>query len=195
MSSSIRVLVAVGLLVGCSEAPPGAIRIQASGEGELFIDARPSGSLVHDTVIELPEGSHVVEARRNDQILSSQTVDVRSSQVLTVAVRGYIPPPPPPPALPPPPPPPEGAPATPSRSDIVRAMNAIAPAVSECGQGAHGLAPVRIVFGPGGQVTTANVSGGNFPPAVRACIARAARGATVPPFRNPTFSVNYPFRL
>ena len=62
--------------------------------------------------------------------------------------------------------------------------------------GAHGLAPVRIVFsGSNGHVTSANVSGGNFAGPVRSCIARAVRGARVPPFRQATFSVNYPFRL
>lgn len=75
------------------------------------------------------------------------------------------------------------------------AMNSVQGAVSACGNGAHGLAPVRIVFGNNGRVRSANVSGGNFPGPVRSCIARAVRGARVPAFRNPTFSVNYPFRL
>jgi hypothetical protein len=74
-------------------------------------------------------------------------------------------------------------------------MGSVAGAVSACGAGAHGLAPVRIVFGNNGRVSSAEVSGGNFPPPVRSCIARAVRGARVPPFQNPTFSVNYPFRL
>ena len=86
-------------------------------------------------------------------------------------------------------------PATPSRGDVVSAMNSVQGAVSACGSGQHGLAPVRIVFGNNGRVQSAQVSGGSFPPPVRSCIARAVRGARVPPFRNPTFSVNYPFRL
>jgi len=77
----------------------------------------------------------------------------------------------------------------------VSAMNSVQGAVQACGQGQHGLAPVRIVFGSNGRVRSANVSGGSFPGPVRSCIARAARGARVPPFRNDSFSVNYPFRL
>lgn len=57
------------------------------------------------------------------------------------------------------------------------------------------MATVRVVFGSNGRVRSADVSGGNFPPAVRSCIARAVRGARVPPFQQSTFSVNYPFRL
>ncbi|HJL14496.1 MAG TPA: hypothetical protein RMH99_02500, partial [Sandaracinaceae bacterium LLY-WYZ-13_1] len=86
-------------------------------------------------------------------------------------------------------------PQTPSRSDVVSAMNSVSGAVRSCGNGAHGLAPVRIVFGSNGSVRSAQVSGGSFPPPVRSCIARAVRGARVPPFRQSSFSVNYPFRL
>lgn len=75
------------------------------------------------------------------------------------------------------------------------AMNSVSGAVAACGAGEHGLAPVRIVFGNNGRVTSAEVSGGTFPPPVRSCIARAVRGARVPPFQQPSFSVNFPFRL
>ncbi len=86
-------------------------------------------------------------------------------------------------------------PPTPSRGDVVGAMNSVSGAVSACGNGQHGVAPVRIVFsGRNGHVTNANVQG-NLPPPVRTCIARAVRGAHVPPFSQPTFSINYPFRL
>lgn len=74
-------------------------------------------------------------------------------------------------------------------------MNEITPAVSACAAGGRGLAPVRIVFGPSGTVTSASVQSDVFPPSVRDCIESAARRASVPPFRNPTFTVNYPFRL
>ncbi|MCB9592247.1 MAG: protein kinase [Sandaracinaceae bacterium] len=85
---------------------------------------------------------------------------------------------------------------TPSRNDVVSAMGSVAGAVSACGDGVHGLVPVRVVFsGIDGRVTSANVSGGNFSGPVRSCIAYAVRSARVPPFRQPSFSVNYPFRL
>lgn len=87
-------------------------------------------------------------------------------------------------------------PATPSRSDIVSAMGAVAGAVRACGNGSRGLAPVRIVFrGESGRVTSAEVTAPSLSPEVRSCIARAARGARVPPFTQETFRVDYPFSL
>lgn len=87
-------------------------------------------------------------------------------------------------------------PETPSRGDIVAAMNRVSPAVSACGRGQHGLVPVRIVFaGSTGRVTEASTQATGFTPDVIECVVREARGATVPPFRADTFSVSYPFRL
>lgn len=86
-------------------------------------------------------------------------------------------------------------PATPSRSDVLAAMNSVAGAVSACSNGVRGTAPVRITFaGSTGRVTNAEVQG-NLPPQVRSCIARAVRSARVPQFTQTSFSVNYPFRL
>lgn len=86
-------------------------------------------------------------------------------------------------------------PQTPSRGSVVGAMRAVSGAVRACGNGAHGTAPVRIVFsGSNGRVTSAQVSG-NFPGPVRSCIARAVRAAHVPPFRQSSFSINFPFSL
>ena len=76
------------------------------------------------------------------------------------------------------------------------AMSGVSGAVSSCGAGQHGIANVRIVFaGSTGRVTNATVTGGSFPPPVSSCIARAVRGARVPTFQQPTFSVTFPFRL
>jgi len=87
-------------------------------------------------------------------------------------------------------------PTTPSRSDIVLAMNSVSGPVQACGDGEHRLAQVRLVFAGGdGRVVSATVSGDTFSDSVRTCIARAARGARVPPFRQDDYSVNYPFRL
>ena len=92
-------------------------------------------------------------------------------------------------------PPPAAGPSTPSRGDIVSAMNAVSREVAACGNGQHGIANARMVFDSSGRVSNATVAGGSFPAPVASCIARAARQARVPPFTQPTFSVNYPFRL
>ncbi|MBX3269432.1 MAG: hypothetical protein KF729_04185, partial [Sandaracinaceae bacterium] len=87
-------------------------------------------------------------------------------------------------------------PQTPSRGDIVSAMNGVSGAVGACGNGTAGTATVRVIFsGSTGRVQSANVSGANIPAPVSSCIARAVRSASVPPFRQDTFSVNYPFRI
>jgi hypothetical protein len=44
-----------------------------------------------------------------------------------------------------------------------------------------------------GCVTTANVAPPFAGTPAGSCIARAVRGASVPPFTRPTFSVNFPF--
>ncbi|MCC6874006.1 MAG: zinc-ribbon domain-containing protein [Sandaracinaceae bacterium] len=86
-------------------------------------------------------------------------------------------------------------PPTPGRSDIVSAMASVQGAVSACGNGAHGVATVRIAFaGSTGRVSNAQANG-SFPPPVLSCIARAVRGARVPQFQQATFTVNYPFRI
>ena len=84
---------------------------------------------------------------------------------------------------------------TPSRAEVVAAMRAVSPAVRACDDGSSGVANVRVVFGSNGRVTSASVAGGGLSASVRGCIARAVRGATVPRFRQASFTVNYPFRL
>jgi hypothetical protein len=51
------------------------------------------------------------------------------------------------------------------------------------------------VAGSSGRVTNAVVSGQFAGTPVGSCVARAARGARFPRFRNDTFSVSFPFRL
>ena len=74
-------------------------------------------------------------------------------------------------------------------------MRGVGPAVRACGTGQGGTATVTVVFNSQGNVNTANVA----PPAagtpVGSCVARAVRGAHLPPFGRPTFSVTYPFAL
>lgn len=87
------------------------------------------------------------------------------------------------------------APETPSRGDVVAAMNSVTDAVLRCGGGWQGAVPVRIVFeGSTGRATSVTASPG-VPPAVASCVERAAIAARVPVFRQASFSVNYPFRI
>lgn len=86
-------------------------------------------------------------------------------------------------------------PQTPSRSDIMTAMNGVQGAVRACGQGNRGTAVVRVSFaGNTGRATSAQVNS-SLPGPVKSCIAAAVRRARVPPFQQASFSVNYPFTL
>ena len=87
-------------------------------------------------------------------------------------------------------------PAQPSRGDVSSAMGAVTPAVRACGGGQTGTASIRIVFAGSGRVTTASVTSPPFAgtPA-GSCMARAVRGARVPPFSNPSLTVTFPFAV
>jgi hypothetical protein len=84
-------------------------------------------------------------------------------------------------------------PDTPSRSAVSSALGGRAAAVRACGNGTSGTASVAVTFSSNGRVSSASVSGGPF--AGNSCIANAVRGAHVPPFRQSTFNVNFPYRL
>lgn len=101
-------------------------------------------------------------------------------------------------------------------------MGEVAPAVAACAGGAHGLVSVRLMFDGSGAVTSATInptypyasrepgpeceptpdSSGYYScsrsrppqPGLDECVLRAARGARLPPFERPSFSVNFPFR-
>ncbi len=91
--------------------------------------------------------------------------------------------------------PPWEPPDLPAHSDVAAAMRRVGPAVRACGTGQGGTATVTLVFDSLGNVTTARV---HRPPAdtpVGSCVVRAARGAHLPPFTRPTFSVTFPFAL
>jgi hypothetical protein len=76
------------------------------------------------------------------------------------------------------------------------ALSAVQPAVAACGGGEHGMVMTAItVSGSSGRVTNAVVSGQFAGTPVGSCIARAARAARFPRFRNAVFSVTYPFRI
>jgi hypothetical protein len=83
--------------------------------------------------------------------------------------------------------------ATPSRADVLGAMQAVTPKVRACG--GTGMAVVKITLsGRTGHVTDAVVDGQSDPKA-RACIMREVSRAKLAPFTNPSFSVTYPFKL
>ena len=88
-------------------------------------------------------------------------------------------------------------PATPSRQDVVRAMNAVAPRVRRC-MGSAPSVRVRVVF-----VNTGEVIQVDFDDAIQSdpdksqmtdCIRAAVLDARVPRFTQPNFRVAYPFR-
>ena len=87
-------------------------------------------------------------------------------------------------------------PDQPGRDQVGAALRAVQTAVGACGAGEHGMATTQItVDGSSGRVTNAVVSGQFAGTPVGSCVARAARSAHFPRFRNPTFSVSFPFRL
>lgn len=87
-------------------------------------------------------------------------------------------------------------PEAPSREDVLAAIQSVESAVKACGEGHFGVAPVRITAVSSGRVTTAVVTGGSVlgTPA-GSCIAREARRARFPEFRQARFVVEYPFQL
>jgi len=87
-------------------------------------------------------------------------------------------------------------PEQPGRDQVRAALSAVQTAVAACGGGQHGMAMTAItVGGSTGRVSNAVVSGQFAGTPVGSCVARAARGARFPRFRNPTFSVSFPFRI
>jgi hypothetical protein len=97
---------------------------------------------------------------------------------------------------------------TPNVLDMRRAMVAVSPEVSRCLTSYPGASiAVVVTFAPSGEVTGAEVdppgapSGADGGPttdavldeAARACVVAALQTARVPPFRQTTFYVHYPF--
>lgn len=87
-------------------------------------------------------------------------------------------------------------PSSPSKSQVVSAMNSVAGKVKACGQGQSGVAMVSVsVSGSTGRVKGATVSGSFQGTPVGSCVARAVRSAKFPKFKQSTFTVKYPFRI
>lgn len=88
-----------------------------------------------------------------------------------------------------------GAGATPTRAQISAALGPLAGQVRACGGPAGEVASVAVVFASNGSVRSASVGGSLAGTPAAGCIARVVRGAHVPAFTNPSFSVTYPYRL
>lgn len=86
--------------------------------------------------------------------------------------------------------------ATPSREQVLTAMNSVRAAVQSCGGGVVGTVTVSITFSSQGRVIHVAASGApTVTPGVGPCIEAAVRTAQVPAFQSASFSVNYPFVL
>ncbi len=173
----------------------------AVASGRLVVNTTPSSRItigdrsVGNTpvMIQLPAGPHRIRAEPSEgpaeewvvQIVAGETTRVTRRLAGGATGGGSAPPR----AS-------ESLPQYPSRGDIAAAMSSVTPAVRACGAGHQGTLATRVTFvGATGRVSGASTSGDGLPPAVTTCAMRAVRGARVPPFREDSFSVNYPFRL
>jgi S1-C subfamily serine protease len=85
--------------------------------------------------------------------------------------------------------------SVPSRDEVVRVMQGVAPQVQACAGGVRALVVARATFrGENGRVENVEVNG-TVPDAVRSCVAQAIRNVAVAPFGQSTHVVSYPFRL
>lgn len=84
---------------------------------------------------------------------------------------------------------------TPSRNDVLAAMNGVRSSVTACAAslGSHGSFQMTVTFASSGRVTTANAGAPLAATPAGSCAARAVRAAQVPPFSRPTFQVVFPF--
>ena len=89
----------------------------------------------------------------------------------------------------------------PTREQVAATMYGWAPGVSACGHGTGEQLRVRFLFeGATGRVKAATLDTetlrpGTDSPAFQACVLAVFQEGGLPPFRRPTFSVTYPFRL
>lgn len=83
----------------------------------------------------------------------------------------------------------------PTADEVARAIDAVRPAVQQCGTGLNHAVTIAIVFDASGLVRVSSP----VPPAdttpVGACAAAAVRAARVAPFAAPSFSTSVPFIL
>lgn len=89
----------------------------------------------------------------------------------------------------------EGPSETPTRAEVLAALEPLRPAVARCVQGQHGIAQLDITVINTGAVTHAVVAGDFAGTPEGSCIALAARDAKFAPFQKPRFRVIFPFSL
>ena len=84
---------------------------------------------------------------------------------------------------------------TPTRREVLDALEPLRPAVERCAKGQHGIAQLDITVISSGVVTHAVVAGDFAGTPEGSCIALAARDAKFAPFQKPRFRVIYPYAL
>ncbi len=84
---------------------------------------------------------------------------------------------------------------TPTRREVLDALEPLRPAVERCARGQHGIAQLDITVVSSGAVTHAVVAGDFAGTPEGSCIALAARKAQFAPFQKPRFRVIFPFSL
>lgn len=86
-------------------------------------------------------------------------------------------------------------PPTPSRQDVVSALEPLRAEVQQCAGNLRGIAQLDVTVASNGSVTHAVVAGDFAGTPEGSCIARIARSAKFSPFERPRFRVIYPYAL
>ena len=84
-------------------------------------------------------------------------------------------------------------PHLPNRSDVAAAMRALNVRFSACGNSSERPFVLILVFNGLGRVERVRMLGADGSTAFGMCAANVARSTEIPPFREPRFSVAYPF--
>jgi hypothetical protein len=91
---------------------------------------------------------------------------------------------------------PQPVPITPSRDDVAHTMSGLQLAVRGCAMGQTGVATAALLVRYDGRVSTVQVTGAPFAgTASGRCMEGVLRNAQFPRFRQPTFTVRYPFSI
>jgi hypothetical protein len=73
-------------------------------------------------------------------------------------------------------------------------VRAVSDDIAACAPGVGGVT-IHMRFASSGRVAEALVTSSHATPAQRSCMARAARAARVPPFRQASLGVHFPLQL
>jgi predicted Zn finger-like uncharacterized protein len=84
--------------------------------------------------------------------------------------------------------------ATPSRNEVLSAMQDVTPRVKTCGSGGIATAKVKVA-GATGRVTGVSVSGQFAGTPAAACVSREVGKARFPKFKQSVFTFSFPFKL